>query len=64
LKFEASLGYLKTKPKNQAVVVHAFESSIWEAEAVGLEFQDNQDYTKIPCLKPNQPKTPLLKKIK
>jgi hypothetical protein len=42
------------------VVAHAFNTSIWEAEAGGFlslrpglqsEFQDSQGYTEKPCLK-------------
>ena len=48
--------------QSRAVVVHAFNSSTWEAKAgrfrgqPGLQsgFQDSQDYTEKPCLEKKQ----------
>jgi hypothetical protein len=50
---------------SQAVVVHAFNPSTWEAEAGGFlrgqsslksEFQDSQGFTEKPCIKMKQNK--------
>jgi hypothetical protein len=69
-KIKIKTNYTKSNNKNKNsgpdMVMHTFNPRTWEAEAGGFlsipacvqsEFQENQGYTKKPCLKkPNQTK--------